>query len=179
MGYLKDRFEIFKRDEFKCQYCGRTPPEVVLELDHVIPKSKGGKNDINNYLTSCFECNRGKKDNQLDNIPPSLVTNIAAIKEKRVQIKKYNDYLNEIQTSKLEAFNQLDEIYNSYFPEYVLSDNFKFNTLNTLIQHLPLIKLKEAMHMACSKLKGQDNRAIKYFCGICWNWIKNPETRDW
>jgi 5-methylcytosine-specific restriction endonuclease McrA len=33
----KLRFEVFKRDNFTCQYCGRETPEVILEADHVIP----------------------------------------------------------------------------------------------------------------------------------------------
>jgi 5-methylcytosine-specific restriction endonuclease McrA len=36
------RFEVFKRDAFKCQYCGKSAPEVTLEVDHIIPVSKGG-----------------------------------------------------------------------------------------------------------------------------------------
>lgn len=39
------RFEVFKRDSFTCQYCGRSAPEVVLEVDHIVPVSKGGTND--------------------------------------------------------------------------------------------------------------------------------------
>ena len=35
------RFEVFKRDSFTCQYCGRSAPEVVLEVDHIVPVSKG------------------------------------------------------------------------------------------------------------------------------------------
>lgn len=54
------RFEIFKRDGFTCQYCGTRPPDVVLEVDHIDPKSNGGGNDPINLLTSCFDCNRGK-----------------------------------------------------------------------------------------------------------------------
>lgn len=58
----KLRFEVFKRDCFTCQYCGRKAPDVVLNVDHITPVSKGGTNDIFNLITSCFECNNGKRD---------------------------------------------------------------------------------------------------------------------
>lgn len=38
------RFEVFKRDLFTCQYCGKRAPDVVLEVDHIKPVSKGGSN---------------------------------------------------------------------------------------------------------------------------------------
>ncbi len=59
---LKLRFDVLNRDNFTCQYCGRKAPNVILEIDHIHPKSKGGINDLNNYATSCIECNRGKGD---------------------------------------------------------------------------------------------------------------------
>ena len=59
---LRLRFQIFQRDSFTCQYCGRKAPEVILEIDHRFPKSKGGLDNINNYITSCRECNLGKGD---------------------------------------------------------------------------------------------------------------------
>jgi len=62
----KLRFEIFKRDNFTCFYCGRKAPAVVLQVDHKIPKSKGGKTAKENLITSCFECNIGKSDNLLN-----------------------------------------------------------------------------------------------------------------
>lgn len=61
----KLRFEVFKRDNFTCRYCGRKAPDVVLEVDHIEPVSKGGKNSIINLVTSCRECNRGKGKNLL------------------------------------------------------------------------------------------------------------------
>lgn len=61
-GLLKLRFEVFMRDNFTCRYCGRTVKEdgVKLHIDHIIPKSKGGKNNLSNLITSCLECNYGK-----------------------------------------------------------------------------------------------------------------------
>jgi hypothetical protein len=60
------RFEVFKRDSFTCQYCGRKSPDVILHVDHIEPKSKGGKNDLLNLITSCADCNHGKGARKLD-----------------------------------------------------------------------------------------------------------------
>ena len=56
------RFEVFKRDSFKCQYCGKSAPDVVLEVDHIIPVSKGGKTVMSNLQTLCERCNIGKSN---------------------------------------------------------------------------------------------------------------------
>ena len=56
----QERFQIFERDNFTCQYCGRKPPEVQLEVDHIVPLAKGGTNDERNLITACRDCNRGK-----------------------------------------------------------------------------------------------------------------------
>lgn len=56
----KTRFEVFKRDGFKCQYCGASAPETVLHVDHVVAVANGGKNSMLNLVTSCQPCNGGK-----------------------------------------------------------------------------------------------------------------------
>ena len=56
------RFKILERDGFTCRYCGRKPPEVVLEVDHIVPKSKKGTGSLKNLITSCRDCNVGKSD---------------------------------------------------------------------------------------------------------------------
>jgi len=62
--YYKLRFEIFKRDDFTCQYCGRNVKEdkIKLHIDHINPKKNGGEYKANNLTTSCEECNLGKFD---------------------------------------------------------------------------------------------------------------------
>jgi len=64
------RFDVFTRDGFTCQYCGRRPPEVILEVDHIQPASKGGDDEDLNLVTSCWECNRGKSAKVLSEQAP-------------------------------------------------------------------------------------------------------------
>ena len=56
----KLRFEVFKRDGFRCQYCGVAAPEILLVVDYVHPVLEGGTNDLLNLRTSCKLCNAGK-----------------------------------------------------------------------------------------------------------------------
>lgn len=56
----KLRFEILKRDGFKCRTCGSTAQERQLEVDHKRPRQYGGSNEPENLWTLCIECNRGK-----------------------------------------------------------------------------------------------------------------------
>ena len=65
------RFAVFDRDNFTCRYCGRsTDDQITLEVDHVIPKSKGGGDEMENLVTSCCECNRGKSAKTIGQTAP-------------------------------------------------------------------------------------------------------------
>lgn len=62
-GWLKLRFSILQRDDYRCQVCGRgASATLTLEVDHKVPRSKGGTDDPSNLWTLCFDCNRGKRD---------------------------------------------------------------------------------------------------------------------
>lgn len=62
-AWVKLRFEILRRDNFTCQYCGRTVKDgAKLRVDHIIPKAKEGIFDKNNLITACEKCNSGKSD---------------------------------------------------------------------------------------------------------------------
>ena len=67
VAYCKLRFKILVRDDFKCQYCGRSIKDgAILQVDHVIPRSRGGFAVPGNLKTSCYECNMGKSDFLID-----------------------------------------------------------------------------------------------------------------
>jgi len=54
------RINVFARDKYTCQYCGTRPHRSLLNLDHVIPRSLGGRTIWENVVCSCVECNRRK-----------------------------------------------------------------------------------------------------------------------
>lgn len=56
----KLRFQVLKRDNFKCALCGKTAKEDHLEIDHIVPVVSGGTNNFDNLRTLCGECNKGK-----------------------------------------------------------------------------------------------------------------------
>lgn len=85
------RFEVFHRDSFTCQYCGRRPPEVVLELDHIYPQSRGGQSEELNLITSCLDCNRGKSDKILSQSTPHGDADLSYLKaeQERLEYQRY------------------------------------------------------------------------------------------
>lgn len=63
------RMKILVRDQFKCQYCGLTVKDnAVLQVDHIVPVSKGGTNDEYNLITSCRDCNMWKFDHNIEEL---------------------------------------------------------------------------------------------------------------
>lgn len=58
-----DRVKVLRRDDYTCQICGGSPaltPGLSLHVDHIVPASKGGAYEIDNYQTLCGPCNQGK-----------------------------------------------------------------------------------------------------------------------
>lgn len=132
----KIRFEVFKRDSFTCQYCGDSAPKTVLEVDHIMPVSKGGDNSLLNLITSCFNCNRGKSNKSLND--DSLVTkqNLQAklLQERKSQIEMMAKW----QMSLLDIENDVANNFNGYWHQltgYTLTDNGLKNAKNYINKH--------------------------------------------
>ena len=56
------RYEVLKRASFRCELCGISAEEKSLEVDHIHPKSLGGKDDLSNYQALCYSCNAAKRN---------------------------------------------------------------------------------------------------------------------
>ena len=102
----KIRFEVFKRDKFTCQYCGRMAPEVVLHIDHIKPVAEGGGNDIMNLVTACSDCNLGKGKRELsdDSVIMKQKRMLDELEERKQQLEMMMEWKNgnlEIENQKI------------------------------------------------------------------------------
>jgi hypothetical protein len=105
----RNRFEVFKRDSFRCQYCGKSSPDVVLHVDHIKPVSKGGDNSIMNLITSCQCCNLGKSDIEIDD--DSAISKQKAqldeLNEKRIQLEMMIEWRSSLKSLVDDAVDEL------------------------------------------------------------------------
>ena len=68
------RKKVFERDQYVCQYCKIKVSQKTATIDHVIPKSKGGKNTWTNTVTSCDACNSKKGSKTLKEANMKLIS---------------------------------------------------------------------------------------------------------
>lgn len=170
----KVRFDIFKRDSFTCQYCGATPPKVVLHIDHIHPVAEGGTNDIDNLVTACSCCNLGKSATLLSDIPKTLKDKAAEVSEREAQMRGYNEIL-RLKAERIEdeswevaaAYEGKDSV-DSYNRQNLLS-------IKRFLEKIPLQEVLNAAEIARSSRINNESRRFKYFCGVCWSKIRGED----
>lgn len=110
----KTRFEVFKRDKFTCQYCGMMAPDVILEVDHIVPVSEGGGDNLLNLITSCRDCNRGKgkirlSDDEVLKKQQKELLDLADKKEQLQMMVEWKKELLNIRDSQVDYIDSLIE----------------------------------------------------------------------
>lgn len=168
----KLRFEVFKRDGFRCMYCGAHPPEVVLEVDHIVPVAAGGPDDSDNLITSCFNCNRGKSDKDLSVAPMALSEKAALIAEREEQLRGYYEVM---EAARLRLDEEAWRVISVFEPDAERYNRARIQSIKKFIGQLGFHEVHEAAEIAMAAGIYSDNRMFKYFCGVCWKKIKGPE----
>lgn len=162
----KMRFEVFKRDGFKCQYCGRSAPEVTLEVDHIVPVAEGGKNEMLNLITSCRACNRGKGKTKLSD-DAALVkekVQLEELNERRIQLEMMLRWKQEL--SQLEN-KQIDAIAEIAVPGRELTPSGRKFVKKVLLE-FGFNEVYEAAEIAALQYENDEKR-INSLGGICYN----------
>ncbi len=166
------RFEVFKRDSFKCQYCGGTPPKVLLHIDHVLAVANGGKNDESNLITSCADCNLGKSSVLLSAVPQAVEDRAILLAEREDQLLGYQKLMksrkDRIESEALKILDVVD-------PSESLSDA-DWYSVQRFIEQLGYHDVMRAAEIAYSRGPDSPKSRFKYFCGICHNWIREGVT---
>jgi hypothetical protein len=162
------RFEVLKRDGFRCRYCGASPVGALLQLDHVVPQSKGGTDDAANLVTACRDCNSGKSDVRLEESRLPTVTPAEQLQEQAEQIRAYLEVQREVDEAKLEIADYLAGAWRTHCQEDPLTT--LYNRFIALAEQYPLPWLLDAITaVGQSMITGSGYSAsvsrVKYFYG--------------
>lgn len=145
------RFEVFKRDAFKCQYCGAEAPAVVLHVDHIKAVANGGTNDLTNLITSCMPCNLGKSDVALDDHVAVAKARVQMdeLQERREQLElmmQWREGLRDIQT---DVVTRIADYWHQHAPGYSCNAVGR-SKLKNLLQRYSIEEICDGMDTAAS-----------------------------
>ncbi len=174
------RFEILRRDQHTCRYCGGKAPDIPLTVDHVIPTALGGTDEPSNLVTACQPCNAGKTSIQpnspvVDDVKADAFRWADAIREVAIRLSIDRDL-----TDVLVA--DFDEAWSSW--TYQTSDDgeraqiqrpndWRESTERFLKAGAQIDMLLHLIQVAMRKQNIVHEARWTYFCGCAWRHIND------
>jgi len=172
------RFEILKRDNHACRYCGGRAPDVTLTIDHVVPVALGGRDQPDNLVAACKDCNAGKSSVPAD---ASLVANVAqdAIRWGRA-IEQAAASMAMATEERLKRKKTFADSWDGFTfttwkgEEYTAPRDGDWDRSLDMFRDLGLstIDIADAVAAAMYAPRVRVDEKWRYFCGICWGKIR-------
>ncbi len=168
------RFEILRRDNHTCRYCGRPAPEVKLTVDHVTPVALGGGDEPSNLVAACSDCNGGKSSIPQD---ATIVADVSAdaLRWSRA-MQHVADFRRQELARQAEILNWFDELWCrwSYGPDRkpVPIPGGSRSILQFLEAGLTNEEIADLIDIAMNAYGVTPENTWKYFCGCCWKRVR-------
>lgn len=174
------RFEILRRDNHTCRYCGGTAPDVVLTVDHVVAVTLGGADDPANLVAACKDCNAGKSSVPAD---APLVADVAAdalrwaramelVYEARADARAQAEIAHRLFETNWNNWTYTDWRGNPLTVD--LPGNWRASVDQFLKAGLEMDDLIELIRVT---MGARTNDEWRYFCGCCWRRIKDAQEQ--
>ncbi len=169
------RFQILRRDNHRCQSCGRSALEVQLEVDHVLPEALGGPSTADNLRALCSDCNGGKSAT-----PPDAAV-VAQVSADALRWGEARKLAAAQMLSDLESRNQSREAFDEAWRRWSNRDSqepiprdsdWPNSVDNLLAAGLPLPILLDCVEKAMLNSSVPADRAFRYTCGIAWRLVR-------
>jgi hypothetical protein len=171
------RYEILRRDNHACRYCGGVAPDVVLTVDHVVPRALGGRDEPANLVAACKDCNAGKSSMPADSSVVEDVASDALRWAKAMQLVAVGraverDEARERYEHFLTHWNNWTYTYMGEVKTVPLPNDWKRSIDQFLGAGLDMEDIEELVEVAMTA-KTRDE--WKYFCGCCWRRISDAQ----
>lgn len=166
----RTRFEVLRRDDHTCRYCGQSAPDVKLHVDHVIPIALGGTDDPSNLAAACADCNIGKASTSPSELKVAEVSDATL---RFIVLARQAWALKEGRVDEARAFE--DEV--STFIDFPKPETWRHSVNRWYVLGTPLAIISDAAMKAAAKYDPYGNTdRFKYFCGIVWNQIREVNS---
>lgn len=161
----RTRFEVLKRDNHTCRYCGASAPDVVLTVDHVVPVTLGGSDDPSNLVAACRDCNFGKGSSSPDD---SLVQQVGEDDIRwAAAIKRAAEAMLAERKSELEAYRWFLDEWTSWDKEGDhLPDGWRKSLAHWLGAGLPREVLLDCLSIAIANRNVSHDAVFAYMGGV-------------
>lgn len=166
------RYEVLRRDNHQCRYCGASAPAAILTVDHVTPTALGGSDDPSNLVAACKDCNSGKSASNPD---APLVADVAQdalrwAQAQQIAAQQMLDQLNQRDANCAEFESQWNRwTFGRNEETFPLPANWKQSVINFLSVGLPLPLLCDCIDLAMAAPNIKVENLFRYTCGIAWN----------
>ncbi len=168
------RFEVFKRDKFSCQYCGKSAPDVLLQVDHIQPVSKDGDDDIMNLVTACDECNAGKSNRLLSNDATlqKRKKQLDDLQERRDQIEMMFEWQQSLAILDDDTIAKLAEYWTGLVPGYSLNEH-GLKSLRKTMKRWDIQVICGAMRTSAQQylVIGEDGKPTSESVNKAWDYV--------
>ena len=157
------RFEILRRDDHTCRYCGAGAPDVKLTVDHVVPRSLGGSDEPTNLVTACLDCNLGKGSS----CPDEQI--VADIDERAQAHKQAQDERLASDSLEHEQLNRIDEkwCHWQHDGDIVPRPTWWRRPVRSYLQDLVVEDILEMIEVTMNAGHVAIDRRWPYFLGCC------------
>ena len=171
------RYEVFRRDDHRCRYCGATANDARLTIDHVQPIALGGSDEPANLVTACAECNSGKSSSAPD---APIVENVAddalrwskAMQRAAEIDRKSKARLRPIVKAADEKWCEFTTYGDAQLPRPA---DWRSGIENFANQGLNKREVVEAIEITMAAKNITNENLWRYFCGVCWNKIRDRQ----
>jgi hypothetical protein len=171
------RYEVLRRDNYRCRYCGIAAPDAKLTVDHVLPGTLGGTDEPGNLVSACADCNGGKSASTPD------AALVAEVDEKAIRWSQAMQLAIERRTADLAENRAALHRFDQHWRSHTDSDDgcvrlvhrdgsWRGSVTQFMSNGLDVESILEALDTAMDAPKIPDGSRWRYFCGICWRQIE-------
>ncbi len=159
------RYEVLRRDNHTCRYCGASAPDVKLTVDHVLPVALGGKHEASNLVTACHDCNAGKASTSPDDAIVADVDDKARQWAQVLTAAAAHFRAQSVENARIiDSFSDLYYKYAGCYPDR----NYDNAVSVWLERGLTEDDFAYFARIAGSKKYLSFDQVWRYFCGCCW-----------